>query len=186
MNRFYKIVMVLGFVAFVSSCANSSRPNYQYMPDMYVPISYETYGKVDFLPSGMAAEQPVANTISRGWMPYNYENTPDGKAAAKLQGSPLDSLNLENDMAKGGALYNIYCAVCHGGKGDGQGILVQREKFLGVPNYSDVARDITVGDVYHTIYYGLNAMGSYANQLDYTERWQVSEYVMKLKKDLSK
>lgn len=186
MNSFYKIVMVLGVVACVSSCSNPSRPNYQYMPDMYVPISYETYGAVEFLPSGMAAEQPVANTIPRGWMPYNYDNTPDGKAAAKLQPSPLDSLNMENDITKGGELYNIYCAICHGSKGDGQGILVQREKFLGVPNYNDVARDITVGDVYHTIYYGLNAMGTYANQLDYTERWQVSEYVMKLKKDLSK
>src|SRR5690606_2611168 len=145
-----------------------------------------TYSKVDFLPSGMEAVQPADHTISRGWMPYKYENTPDGKAAAKLQESPLDSLNMDYNIAKGGELYNIYCAVCHGSSGDGQGILVQREKFLGVPKYNDVARDITVGDVYHTIYYGLNAMGSYANQLNYTERWQVSEYVMKLKKDLSK
>lgn len=186
MNSFCKITMVLGFIAFASSCANPDRPNYQYMPDMYVPVSYETYGKIDFLPSGMEAEQPVAHTIPRGWMPYKYENTPEGKAAAKLQASPLDSLNMDNDLAKGGELYNIYCAICHGGTGDGQGTLVKREKILGVPKYNDIARDITVGDVYHTIYYGLNSMGSYANQLNYTERWQVSEYVMKLKKDLSK
>jgi hypothetical protein len=29
-------------------------------------------------------------------------------------------------------------------------------------------------------------MGSYANQLNETERWQVAEYVMKLKEDLTK
>jgi mono/diheme cytochrome c family protein len=29
-------------------------------------------------------------------------------------------------------------------------------------------------------------MGSYANQLNHEERWQVAEYVMKLKQDLTK
>jgi mono/diheme cytochrome c family protein len=29
-------------------------------------------------------------------------------------------------------------------------------------------------------------MGSYANQLNEEERWQVSEYVMKLKEELTK
>ena len=27
-------------------------------------------------------------------------------------------------------LYNVYCGVCHGAKGAGQGILVKREKIL--------------------------------------------------------
>jgi hypothetical protein len=44
-----------------------------------------------------------------------------------------------------------------------------------------------VGTAYHTIYYGLNAMGSYASQLaSEEEMWQVSEYVMQLKQDLTK
>ena len=36
------------------------------------------------------------------------------------------------------------------------------------------------------IYYGKNSMGSYANQLNEKERWLVTDYVMKLKSDLSK
>ena len=65
--------------------------------------------------------------------------------------------------------------------------MVKREKILGVPSYDDVARNITVGSTYHTIYYGLNSMGSYAAQLaNEEEMWQVSEYVMKLKEDLTK
>ena len=86
----------------------------------------------------------------------------------------------------GGELYGIYCAICHGNKGDGQGNLVKREKILGVPSYADAGRNISVGSTYHVIYYGQNAMGSYANQLNETERWQVAEYVMKLKEDLTK
>ena len=98
--------------------------------------------------------------------------------------SPLDSLNSEENLAKGKELYDIYCAICHGAKGDGQGTLVKREKILGVPSYADVARNITVGSTNHVIFYGLNAMGSHASQLNPEERWQVAEYVMKLKQDL--
>ena len=47
-------------------------------------------------------------------------------------------------------------------------------------------RAITVGSIYHTIYYGKNAMGSYANQLNEEERWQVVDYVLKLKADFRK
>ena len=37
------------------------------------------------------------------------------------------------------------------------------------------------------MYYGLNSMGSYASQLSSEEElWQVAEYVIKLKADLSK
>jgi mono/diheme cytochrome c family protein len=89
-------------------------------------------------------------------------------------------------MKRGKELYSIYCAVCHGNKGDGQGILMKREKILGIPSYSDVGRAITEGSTYHTIYYGKNSMGSYAGQLNEEERWQVTHYVMKLKSDLEK
>ena len=63
-----------------------------------------------------------------------------------------------------------------------QPILVQNEKFLGVPNYKD--REITEGSVFHVITYGLNSMGSHANQLSQDERWQVTDYVLKLKSGL--
>src|SRR5690606_18630588 len=90
----------------------------------------------------------------------------------------------EANLATGRQLYTIYCAVCHGDTGDGQGILVQREKILGIPRYDDQGRDITEGSVYHVMYYGLNAMGSYASQTTSHERWLITNYVMKLKNDL--
>ena len=92
----------------------------------------------------------------------------------------------DEDMLKAKELYNIYCGVCHGPKGAGQGILVKREKILGIPSYADPGRAITSGSTYHVIYYGRNTMGSYANQLNEKERWMVTSYVMKLKSDLSK
>ncbi|WP_430906699.1 c-type cytochrome [Maribacter sp. 2-571] len=186
MNSFKKIGVVTILVALFASCNDKSKPNYQYMPNMYEAVGYETYQEVDFLPNGQEAMLPVEGTISRGWMPYGFENTPEGKELARLNVSPLDSLQSDGNLAAGGQLYTIYCAICHGDKGNGQGWLVKQEKILGVPSYDDVARNITVGTTYHTLQYGLNSMGSYASQMNNHEMWQVSEYVMKLKQDLTK
>jgi mono/diheme cytochrome c family protein len=118
-------------------------------------------------------------------MPFEIENSNDGYLYAKANLiSPLDATQI--DEKRGGALYDIYCGICHGSKGAGQGKLVKMEKILGVPSYADAGRAITEGSIYHTIYYGKNAMGGYLNQLDEEERWQVVDYVLTLKADLEK
>ena len=186
MKSILKIGILFCAVLVMVSCADKNNRNYQYMPNMYFPVGYETYQQVNFLPSGTEAMKPADNTISRGWLPYEFANDLEGKDMARLQPSPLDSLNAEANLATGKELYDIYCAICHGANGAGQGTLVKREKILGVPSYADAARNISVGSTYHTIYYGLNSMGSYAGQINYEERWQVAQYVMKLKQDLTK
>ena len=90
----------------------------------------------------------------------------------------------EENLKTGKELYDVYCSVCHGSKGDGQGILMQREKFLGIPSYAD--RDITEGSIYHILMHGINLMGSHASQVDKVERWQISQYVLELRKELLK
>jgi len=177
-------VIALVLVVFVS-CQKNSRPNYQFMPNMYEPVGYETYGEYDVFPNEQSAMLPPQGSIPRGHVPFDIENTTEGFELAKATlTSKLDSTAV--DYATGGPLYSIYCAICHGVKGDGQGNLVKREKILGIPSYDDVGRAITEGSIYHTIYYGKNAMGSYANQLNEEERWQVVAYVLKLKADLEK
>ena len=165
------------------SCMENSKPNYQYMPNMYQTVSYEPYGAYDVFVNEQEAKLPVEGTVSRGWKPYAYENTPEGRAAAKAELTnplPYTEANLE----KGKELFNIYCAICHGPQGNGKGTLVQREKILGVPSYDDAGRAITEGSVYHVMYYGLNAMGSYASQTSIEERWLIDHYVMSLKDQL--
>ncbi|UOB19006.1 c-type cytochrome [Abyssalbus ytuae] len=185
MKSFVKIGVVLGVSVLAASCFNKSKPNYQYFPNMYEAVGYEAYDQSDAFPGGMEAMYPVEGTIARGQSLYEYTNTNEGYEAAKANlVSTLDSVMIEDNMAKGKELYDIYCAVCHGTKGDGQGILVKREKFLGIPNYAD--REITEGSIYHVIYWGRNSMGSYAAQLNEKERWQVTEYVMKLRENLVK
>ncbi len=183
MKALYKIVALVGVSIAATSCFDKSKPNYQFFPNMYESVAYETYSESSAFNSGKEGQLPAKGSIKRGFEPYAYENTPAGYMQAKAElKSPLDSLTV--DAEKGAELFNIYCAICHGEKGDGQGNLVKREKFLGVPNYAD--REITEGSIFHVITYGLNSMGSHANQLSQQERWLVTAHVLKLKGELSK
>ena len=180
------IKILVAAVVFVAvSCKKDTAPNYQYMPNMYESVGYETYGENELYENGMAARTPAEGSIPRGFVPFDIENSTEGYEFAKATlRTPLDSTQI--DLERGKELYDIYCGICHGNKGDGQGKLVKREKILGIPSYDDAGRAINEGSIYHTIYYGKNAMGSYANQLNEEERWQVVSYVLKLKADLEK
>ena len=177
-------ILVIAVVLVAVSCKKDTAPNYQFMPNMYESVGYKTYGEAAFQ-NGIEAQIPAQGSIPRGYVPFDIENSTAGYELAKATLlSPLDSTKVE--LNRGKELYDIYCGICHGNKGKGQGKLVQREKILGIPSYDDVGRAINVGSIYHTIYYGKNAMGSYANQLNEEERWQVVSYVLKLKADLEK
>ena len=150
MKSVYKITFLICITVLVSSCHNTSEPNYQYMPNMYEPVSYNTYSEAPVFKNGLK--------------------------------SPIDSLSTK-DSEKAKELFEIYCAICHGNAGDGKGKLVTQGKFLGVPSYKD-RPTITAGSIFHVQTYGLNSMGSYANQLSAHERWLVSAYVLKLQSEL--
>ena len=183
MKNLYKIIVLLVVLISFASCKKDSRPNYQFMPNMYESVGYETYSESDAFNNGVEAQLPAEGTIARGHDLYEIENTNDGYILAQTTlTNPLDSTQV--DDVRGGQLYGIYCGICHGNNGDGQGNLVKREKILGVPAYNDPGRTLTPGSIYHVIYYGKNTMGSYANQLNEEERWQVVSYVMKLKSEL--
>lgn len=181
MKSLYKIVAVVGLSFMATSCFDKAKPNYQFFPNMYEAVSYETYSEHEVFKGGVEAQVPAEGSIKRGFVPYEIPNTPEGYALAKASlKSPLSAEDLNADKAK--ELYTVYCAICHGDKGDGKGNLVVKEKFLGVPSYKD--REITDGSIFHVVTYGLNSMGSHANQLSQEERWVVADYVLKLKAGL--
>ena len=45
---------------------------------------------------------------------------------------------------------------------------------------------MTPGSIYHVLMYGINAMGSHAGQVNEEERWQIAQYVMKLREESKK
>ena len=155
MIRILKHISLLVLIMSITSCFDPSKPNYQYFPNMYESVGYKTYQESDAFPNGIQAQLPVEGSVPRGWQPYEYEDSNEGYESAKLNlKSPL--VNNEENLKNGKKMYDIYCSVCHGSKGDGQGILMEREKFLGIPSYAD--RDITEGSIYHVLMHGINSV----------------------------
>jgi cytochrome c len=182
MKSVYKITLLFGITMLVTACHNNAAPNYQYFPNMYEYVGYDTYAESSAFKNGKEGQLPADGTIKRGFVPYGYENSTEGYDLAKLNSkSPLDSIS-EKDEAKSKELYEIYCAICHGNEGNGKGKLVTQGKLLGIPNYKD--REINEGSIYHVMTYGLNSMGAYSNQIDQHERWLIASYVVKLRAKL--
>lgn len=183
MRKYLKFSIAFLVLASIVSCSNKRERQVQYMPDMYVAVPYEADAEKG--KTGASANlKPVAGTIARGKTPaYDYANTPVDFERARVElKSPLEAS--EKNLENGKKMYGIYCATCHGNKGDGNGVLAQREKIGGIPPYNEATRNITEGSIYHVIMYGKGIMGSHASQLTNKERWQIVQYVEQLKADL--
>jgi mono/diheme cytochrome c family protein len=137
---------------------------------------------------------PVAGTISREEdMPFHIPMDKPGDTtnytASKAVPNPYDSLS-KTDMEEAERLYLINCGICHGtdlkGNGpiynDGKGPYpAQPKNLIGDPIVS-VMPD---GQMFYSLTYGKNLMGSYASQLSRKQRWQVIAYI-KAKQKASK
>lgn len=185
-----KLGLAFSLVLALGSCGPEQSPGVEYMPDMYRSPSIEPY--VDYVdygnPDSMSARQPVAGTVPRGnYRPYPYPNSDSGYAMAgqnlvnPITGTP-------EVMADGKELYGYFCSHCHGKNGDGKGT-IQNAVYGNVPSYADATpnrrggramNQLKAGHIYHTIMYGLNAMGPHASQLKVDERWKIVHYVQSL------
>ena len=179
-----KTILYLSLLIIVIGCdRDKTKPNLVYMPDMYYSVPYEPYSSNNTFRDSSIGLFPVKGTIKRGYMPYEIENSNEGYELSKSNTMP-DYINNSN-ISKGKNLFTIYCSMCHGDKGDGNGILVQNEKILGVSSFSKTKLpDITEGSIFHVITYGKGIMGSHASMLSKEERWEIVKYVKELRKKL--
>lgn len=121
-----------------------------------------------------------------GHVPYHYGDTEDERlrATAEIIANPFPITSA--GLTRGQGLYNIYCGICHGEKGDGLGYLVseanKNAKYPAAPaNFlQDQFVESSNGRYYHAIMYGKNVMGSYRDKLSYEERWQVIHWIRSL------
>ena len=195
-----KQTVIFCTIILIASCADPNRP---YSPDMkhktpvveltadldmYHSPSYETYSSNVNFSDNMTARKPVDGTVPRGYMPYLYPNTNEGyKAAGDSLKNPF--LLTPEVLAEGKDLYLKFCGHCHGTEGNGDGSLVQNEKFPPPPSFSTgfssgggELRDLPEGKIFHSITYGRNLMGPHASQLNQQERWEIVHYVQALQK----
>ncbi len=188
MNKL-SIITVLSAAAVIVSCSDVKRkPGTVYMPDMAYSRAYETYADHSNLAEkGINYNNmPVAGTISREEeMPFHLTKDVPGDtshyAASKLVKSPIDSLSVK-DAAEAERLYLINCGICHGAKLNGNGPLYKDGNGPYPAAPKNLVGDAVVsvmpeGQMFYSVTYGKNLMGSYASQLSRKQRWMVIRYI---------
>jgi mono/diheme cytochrome c family protein len=180
-------------VAVVISCSDVKRePGRVYMPDMAYSRAYETYSvtneeKADLLKRGIHfSNTPVAGTIKRGELfPFPFAIDAPGDSINYVASKQFKSQITTPDslqMIESERLYLVNCAICHGPKLDGNGPLYRGgdgpypaapANFTGKPQYLTMPE----GQMFYSVTYGKNKMGSYASQLNTRQRWMVIAYI---------
>ncbi len=158
------------------------------VPRGYAGVSYAGAAAFDSIIAILRGKNTL-NAIAvpvNGHVPYYFKDTePERIRASKeytVNPFPITAAGLE----RGKELYNIYCGICHGEKGNGGGYLVSEEnpnaKYPAAPaNFLlDTFYVSTNGRFYHAIMYGKNVMGGYSYKLSYEERWEVIHYIRAL------
>jgi mono/diheme cytochrome c family protein len=170
----------------LSSCGDPNSPGYEFMPNMYRSPSPETYGVNEFYKDSMSARTPVAGTVARGYKPWGYGSSNEEYLRAGAEVSMPFAYSDKIDK-EGKELYGIFCMQCHGKDGNGDGSVVEKGGFPPPPSYSSGSSsrggkmsDLKPGQIYHTLMYGLNNMGSHASQIRPEDRWKIVYYVTKL------
>ena len=130
-------------------------------------------------PDGKIVRPLVVGTVPRGGTtvtdPIYAVTAPKGPPATSFP-FPLTA----KDIDRGRQQYDIYCSVCHGATGKGDGMIVQRG-FPRPPSlYLDRLRNAPHGHFYNVITHGYGAMYSYAERIVPNDRWKIVGYVRAL------
>jgi hypothetical protein len=194
LNIFLNFILL---ITLLYSCDNIKRtPGTIYMPDMAYSRAYETYASHSNLAdSGINYNNmPVSGTIARNMeLPFHISKDKVGDTTnyvlSKSVKSPIDTLN-EKDLKESERLYLINCGICHGNKLDGNGPLYKGGEGPYPAKPATLVGDIKYenmpeGQMFYSVAYGKNLMGSYASQLSRKQRWMVIAYI-KTRQHLSK
>lgn len=183
------IIAILCAGAVIVSCSDVKRkPGSIYMPDMAYSRAYESYADHSNLAEkGINYNnRPVEGTIARGEeMPFHIAKDAAGDTtnyyASRAVKNPIDSLN-DKQLAEAERLYLVNCGICHGSKLDGNGPLYKGGEGPYAAKPATLVGDVKYesmpeGQMFYSVAYGKNLMGSYASQLSRTQRWMVIKYI---------
>ncbi len=124
--------------------------------------------------------QPPAHTVARGHTPYKYASDSVG---AEKQPNPLAGNNTPEILELGRKQYDVYCMVCHGEKGGGDGSVAEKMAVKPRNLLLPESKAFSDGRIYHAITAGRGVMGSYAGQIPSEKaRWAVVNYLRTLQR----
>jgi mono/diheme cytochrome c family protein len=165
---------------------------------------YKAYKKSDFFSDNRASRNLPEGTVPRGFLREDKafytgkteagQNTTAAPAATPMtdaSGNTLvtDFSGLVDEFPlpvtkelvdRGEQRYKVFCIVCHGPVGGGDGMIVRRG-FSKPPTYhDDRLRNAPVGHFYNVITNGQGKMSSYASQVPPADRWAIVAYIRTL------
>src|SRR4051812_5490830 len=169
--------------------------------DMQDQPRLKYYKQSDFFADKRGSRDQVENTIARGHLNDNkafytgkIDNpNPNAPAATSTDASGNTVVtSFPNDIDafpvpvtkelidRGQERFNVYCIVCHGPLGNGDGMVVRRG-FPKPPTYhDDRLRNAPVGHFFDVITNGWGKMNSYAFQVPPADRWAIIAYIRAL------
>ncbi len=169
--------------------------------DMQDQPRYRAYKKSDFFADGRASREHPEGTVARGQLFDNKAlytgkiDNPNLNAVSQTSPGPngttlvstfpnaIDEFPVavtKELIDRGQDRYNIYCIVCHGPVGKGDGMIVRRG-FTQPPTYhDDRLRSAPVGHFFDVITNGWGKMNSYAYQVSPADRWAIVAYIRAL------
>ncbi|MGI8786172.1 MAG: c-type cytochrome [Pyrinomonadaceae bacterium] len=171
--------------------------------DMQDQPRYKAFKQSDFFSDHRASRDLPEGTVPRGFLREDkafytgktdvVANAPKPAAtpATDASGNTLvtDFSGLVDEFPvpvtkelidRGEQRYRIFCIVCHGPVGNGDGMIVQRG-FSKPPTYNDDRlRNAPVGHFFDVITNGQGKMNSYASQVPPADRWAIVAYIRTL------
>lgn len=177
------LLLVAGAVIMLSACRGES---FQHQPvhpiqNMDQQRRFEAQEENDYFSDNRAMRQPVDGTVARG----NLKDNPVIYDGRNEDGEFINKIPYElskSFLSRGQEQYEIYCTPCHGGTGDGEGIIMTGGYgYVPAPSYhKDRLRNVTDGYMYDLIKNGIRNMPAYGHQIDVKDRWAIVAYVRAL------
>jgi mono/diheme cytochrome c family protein len=147
---------------------------------MYDQAKYEPLEGSPLFADGRASRPLVDGTIPQGGLERD-----DPRLAAKEGGRLKETFPMPVDaalLARGRERFDIYCGVCHGPTGAGDGMIVQRG-FPSPPSFhDDRLRAAPPGHIVDVITNGYGTMYPYADRVSPEDRWAIAAYVRALQR----
>ena len=190
----FLIVATFSILGFRGS--KTTKPPIVVFPDMDFQPKYLAQGESDFFADRRVQRPVVPGTMVRGYgwdvkdvFASDYKNEQLANPV-KFSGKMADGewvrglpLTLTNELLeRGEAKYTLFCSVCHGAAGDGNGI-TKAYGMVATPTYhSDRLRAMPEGEIFNTIINGKGQMMGYKDKLSAEESWAVVAYLRTLQR----
>ena len=174
------------FLLFAAGLLLSSgcKPLFDIRKAMYDQPKYEALEVSDFFGDRRSARPLIEGTVAQGQLRLDDHLY---LALEEIDGDILQARTYPfeitpADLERGRERYDIYCSVCHGLSGHGEGMVVRRG-YKAAPGYhSEKLRDMPPGYFYSVITNGYGQMSSYAAQIPVEDRWRITAYIQALQR----